>query len=78
MTDRADSPQFTALDAGRGKEHGNEDVCEDIHGRLDRLESLVEQQQETIDRQRERIEALRAERDVAAGDSDAKIGRAHV
>jgi hypothetical protein len=40
-------------------------------GRLDRLESLVETQQETIDRQQERIEALRAERDVAAGDSDA-------
>jgi hypothetical protein len=35
MTDRADSPQFTALDAGCGNEHGNEDVREDIHGRLD-------------------------------------------
>ena len=42
MTDRADSPQFTALDAGRGNEHGNEDRSEDIHDRLDRLESLVD------------------------------------
>ena len=32
----------------------------DTEGRLDRLESLVETQQETIDRQQERIEALRA------------------
>ena len=48
MTDRADSPKFTALDAGRGNEHGIEDVSEDIHGRLDRLESLVDHRRHCV------------------------------
>ena len=45
----------------------------DIDDRLDRLESLVEQQQETIERQRERIAELECEDRDDEGDANAEI-----
>ena len=37
--------------AGNNDEHGDDKMSEDIHDRLDRLESQLEQQQATIDAQ---------------------------